>query len=161
MKNMAAKFFVDKAKGMALTAIEKQVEKLKKRALALAEQQAGEAQALINKNVEKLAKLEQKLWRDTLHKTTKYDLGGASKYTIFKKVISLEKVEASKVLNELGYLEKMLDKADDPFVEASWLDVAESWMAMAKLIPKMHCSCLLYTSPSPRDGLLSRMPSSA
>ena len=25
---------------------------------------------------------------------------------------------------------------------------------------KAHC-CLLYTSPSPRDGLLSRMPSSA
>ena len=24
-----------------------------------------------------------------------------------------------------------------------------------------HASCLLYTSPSPRDGLLSRMPSSA
>ena len=24
-----------------------------------------------------------------------------------------------------------------------------------------HKSCLLYTSPSPRDGLLSRMPSSA
>ena len=23
------------------------------------------------------------------------------------------------------------------------------------------CDCLLYTSPSPRDGLLSRMPSSA
>ena len=23
------------------------------------------------------------------------------------------------------------------------------------------CNCLLYTSPSPRDGLLSRMPSSA
>ena len=30
--------------------------------------------------------------------------------------------------------------------------------------PKMlqrYMSCLLYTSPSPRDGLLSRMPSSA
>ena len=26
---------------------------------------------------------------------------------------------------------------------------------------KQHRSCLLYTSPSPRDGLLSRMPSSA
>ena len=25
----------------------------------------------------------------------------------------------------------------------------------------MHICCLLYTSPSPRDGLLSRMPSSA
>ena len=24
-----------------------------------------------------------------------------------------------------------------------------------------HITCLLYTSPSPRDGLLSRMPSSA
>ena len=28
--------------------------------------------------------------------------------------------------------------------------------------PVVHCRiCLLYTSPSPRDGLLSRMPSSA
>ena len=26
--------------------------------------------------------------------------------------------------------------------------------------PQLH-NCLLYTSPSPRDGLLSRMPSSA
>ena len=26
---------------------------------------------------------------------------------------------------------------------------------------KINNSCLLYTSPSPRDGLLSRMPSSA
>ena len=26
---------------------------------------------------------------------------------------------------------------------------------------QFHCYCLLYTSPSPRDGLLSRMPSSA
>ena len=25
----------------------------------------------------------------------------------------------------------------------------------------VYCACLLYTSPSPRDGLLSRMPSSA
>ena len=25
----------------------------------------------------------------------------------------------------------------------------------------LFCACLLYTSPSPRDGLLSRMPSSA
>ena len=25
----------------------------------------------------------------------------------------------------------------------------------------LHIPCLLYTSPSPRDGLLSRMPSSA
>src|SRR5680860_219215 len=28
-------------------------------------------------------------------------------------------------------------------------------------LPIGKCACLLYTSPSPRDGLLSRMPSSA
>ena len=28
-------------------------------------------------------------------------------------------------------------------------------------IAHILCTCLLYTSPSPRDGLLSRMPSSA
>ena len=28
-------------------------------------------------------------------------------------------------------------------------------------IPEVIYGCLLYTSPSPRDGLLSRMPSSA
>ena len=28
-------------------------------------------------------------------------------------------------------------------------------------VPKLTYGCLLYTSPSPRDGLLSRMPSSA
>ena len=29
------------------------------------------------------------------------------------------------------------------------------------LMPWLSLTCLLYTSPSPRDGLLSRMPSSA
>ena len=29
------------------------------------------------------------------------------------------------------------------------------------LLLSQSCTCLLYTSPSPRDGLLSRMPSSA
>ena len=28
-------------------------------------------------------------------------------------------------------------------------------------LPHSYTGCLLYTSPSPRDGLLSRMPSSA
>ena len=33
--------------------------------------------------------------------------------------------------------------------------------SLLELIRKLHSICLLYTSPSPRDGLLSRMPSSA
>ena len=32
---------------------------------------------------------------------------------------------------------------------------------MKELVEALSKSCLLYTSPSPRDGLLSRMPSSA
>ena len=36
-----------------------------------------------------------------------------------------------------------------------WADVGR-WVLNALVI-----ACLLYTSPSPRDGLLSRMPSSA
>ena len=36
-----------------------------------------------------------------------------------------------------------------------------SWMGTARFVRASFLSCLLYTSPSPRDGLLSRMPSSA
>ena len=32
---------------------------------------------------------------------------------------------------------------------------------MNRTMPALYTICLLYTSPSPRDGLLSRMPSSA
>ena len=50
---------------------------------------------------------------------------------------------------------RMLDKAITP-------DVAR---VLVKLLPELQeiipQTCLLYTSPSPRDGLLSRMPSSA
>ena len=40
------------------------------------------------------------------------------------------------------------------------LAIAMLWDAVSDLFLG-HWSCLLYTSPSPRDGLLSRMPSSA
>ena len=36
------------------------------------------------------------------------------------------------------------------------------WKTIEDMAEKyQHSPCLLYTSPSPRDGLLSRMPSSA
>ena len=37
----------------------------------------------------------------------------------------------------------------------------DPFAALAAMPPSMSNTCLLYTSPSPRDGLLSRMPSSA
>ena len=40
----------------------------------------------------------------------------------------------------------------------SW---AEAWAFAAAVLPQVHQCCLLYTSPSPRDATLSRMPSSA
>ena len=42
-------------------------------------------------------------------------------------------------------------------------EVDPSKFGMAVVLPngEYYCICLLYTSPSPRDGLLSRMPSSA
>ena len=43
-----------------------------------------------------------------------------------------------------------------------WADASKLMMMLTGLFFTIQCvSCLLYTSPSPRDGLLSRMPSSA
>ena len=61
-----------------------------------------------------------------------------------------------------------------PMPASSWLKLAEAItqlqadavqacdpQAKAELVGCHGQTCLLYTSPSPRDGLLSRMPSSA
>ena len=41
------------------------------------------------------------------------------------------------------------------------ISIAESEMPGLMALREEYSNCLLYTSPSPRDGLLSRMPSSA
>ena len=46
-------------------------------------------------------------------------------------------------------------------VPAGMLDAAGLERQLAQLSAATNSPCLLYTSPSPRDGLLSRMPSSA
>ena len=40
-------------------------------------------------------------------------------------------------------------------------DMSEQQEAVFRMAFKMHNTCLLYTSPSPRDPKTSRMPSSA
>ena len=57
-----------------------------------------------------------------------------------------------------------VDFSRDDVFSIEFVDM-ESAQAFAAKFPK-YCkvlvrTCLLYTSPSPRDGLLSRMPSSA
>ena len=41
----------------------------------------------------------------------------------------------------------------------NWAMSNAAWKGHVEIVKL--CNCLLYTSPSPRDGLLSRMPSSA
>ena len=49
------------------------------------------------------------------------------------------------------------------FIWSTAASVGFSWNYDARLVVEAELAktCLLYTSPSPRDGLLSRMPSSA
>ena len=48
-----------------------------------------------------------------------------------------------------------------PWKDVQVLFIDEVSMLSARLFEVLDEICLLYTSPSPRDGLLSRMPSSA
>ena len=51
-------------------------------------------------------------------------------------------------------------RPDQPLVEVE-TDKAVVEIPAPRAGTILHMACLLYTSPSPRDGLLSRMPSSA
>ena len=50
---------------------------------------------------------------------------------------------------------------EDPFPTRLLQAGAAGYMTKGAGLAEMVQACLLYTSPSPRDGLLSRMPSSA
>ena len=60
-----------------------------------------------------------------------------------------------------------IDRINDPVAKDTlrWLQAVNDRNAPTERLEYVHRSlnncCLLYTSPSPRDGLLSRMPSSA
>ena len=59
-------------------------------------------------------------------------------------------------------LEK-LEQASKAYYEGNPIMTDEAFDILSDLVknPRVGYTCLLYTSPSPRDGLLSRMPSSA
>ena len=56
----------------------------------------------------------------------------------------------------IDHSERLINKASQAILFAVGLAVI-----MAAVVGAGLGACLLYTSPSPRDGLLSRMPSSA
>ena len=56
--------------------------------------------------------------------------------------------------------QKQIRAAVEAMLFASGDPIGADKLAQAVQLPQLSV-CLLYTSPSPRDGLLSRMPSSA
>ena len=78
------------------------------------------------------------------------------------------KFELVNVLVDEGYL-KSCDKSEEnnkPIIEVGLKYFNESPVIkelkrVSKPSLRKYSSCLLYTSPSPRDGSISRMPSSA
>ena len=60
---------------------------------------------------------------------------------------------------EKGSLERSSDSLDVKFVVTDFNKSVT--ITYRGILPDLFRDCLLYTSPSPRDGLLSRMPSSA
>ena len=60
-------------------------------------------------------------------------------------------------------LNNLLDPNDVKEFKAMTAELRDTWTKkqVFRTETEMRMSCLLYTSPSPRDGLLSRMPSSA
>ena len=65
--------------------------------------------------------------------------------------------------------EKFLEGTFDPYIGHEILEIKENYVKSALEVKDfhkqpmgmVHGGCLLYTSPSPRDGRISRMPSSA
>ena len=74
--------------------------------------------------------------------------------TMAEGVQVLKAIEGSDVPIQIGYNRRF----DAGFVAAR---AAVQSGELGKLHTVRSTTCLLYTSPSPRDGLLSRMPSSA
>ena len=63
-----------------------------------------------------------------------------------------------------GEADRLVMSQDDASLTATLsaaFELASSYNAASEKVLQMLSDCLLYTSPSPRDGLLSRMPSSA
>ena len=70
------------------------------------------------------------------------------KIRFLEKLVVIGSVTVLVLLAGTGFADADIAKKSEPQVQVVSLAVS----------PK---DCLLYTSPSPRDGLLSRMPSSA
>ena len=67
------------------------------------------------------------------------------------------------IIESIGSIRALTPKGGDVrvHVETGKLDLSDVKLGDSIAVNGVCLTCLLYTSPSPRDGLLSRMPSSA
>ena len=72
--------------------------------------------------------------------------------TVAMKFVAAQSVTANQIVTWLDRINRTLVHAGDNI---------RTQISFAKQDMALQRNCLLYTSPSPRDGLLSRMPSSA
>ena len=68
-------------------------------------------------------------------------------------------IDWSKIVSAHAAYTEILNQIKAPKSHGHDIDSLQASLVLGKL--KKTKPCLLYTSPSPRDGLLSRMPSSA
>ena len=61
----------------------------------------------------------------------------------------------------LNFYNKKVMNEEAAVIYNEWLNTTSLENKEQEKIDSLYSDCLLYTSPSPRDGLLSRMPSSA
>ena len=97
-------------------------------------------------------------------KKTAYDVALSSYNRLSKlytqKATSLDSVNTAKSTLDNAKAEMEAIEANIKQAEIE-VNTAETNVGYTKITAPMDGTCLLYTSPSPRDGLLSRMPSSA
>ena len=96
--------------------------------------------------------------------------GNDQSFTTLEKKLSRHKSQEKTIIYPTGYMANLgvisalAEKHDTIFSdELNHASIVESCKLSGSKIKifKHNDICLLYTSPSPRDGLLSRMPSSA
>ena len=78
-----------------------------------------------------------------------------------RKLVPRIVAKLAKYLAGPDWCEDVVGHILDEDVGASVAELASGERVDGDAFPSWSCGCLLYTSPSPRDGLLSRMPSSA
>ena len=80
---------------------------------------------------------------------------------VFSIWIRMEWVEIAEDRPNTQWQEHYLPTTHDSYLFATIIQQSAQTNALAEPLVKLPDPCLLYTSPSPRDRSLSRMPSSA